>query len=169
VSFCAPDALEALILTEIRPAFHPEGLDSVALTSLVMDADFTESWPCGVGFVISDRLQRVAIQLYANDIAPEPPVSFPSPGWSAQAVVGNHLMSNHCNDAIEAWTAQREETLRWEIISGTLDFAPRVNDPCSASNAVTGILRDGVVDTPTGRVDLPDLHIVNRAFGCFAG
>lgn len=171
VSFCEPDALEVLVLSELQAAFEPDALGAEAWADLVKQTEFTESWPCGIGFAISDRLQQVAVQLYATDtdVASESPVTFPSAGWTAQVVVGKHLMSNHCNDAIEGWTAERRETGRWEIVGGVLDFAPRVNDPCGGGNSVTGILRDGVVDTPVGRIDLPDLHIENRAFGCFAG
>lgn len=171
IAFCDPEALEVLILSDIQPAFEPDEMSPEVLVALLTNADLTESWPCGIGFAISDPSQHVAVQIYVNDadIATESPVTFPSLGWDANVVIGNHLMSNHCNDAVESWTATREETGRWQIVGGVLHFAPRVNDPCGGSNTVTGILRDGVVDTPTGLVALPDLHIVNRAFGCFAG
>ena len=171
VSFCDPNALEVLVLSEVGAAFAPDTLEADELVDLVRHADLTESWPCGIGFAISDRQQRVAVQLYAtdSDLATESPIALPSAGWTADLVVGNHLMSNHCNDAIETWTADRRETARWDIVDGVLDFAPRSNDACSGANPVTGILRNAVVDSPGGPIVLPDLHVVNRAFGCFAG
>ncbi|MEZ5341101.1 MAG: hypothetical protein R2706_06535 [Acidimicrobiales bacterium] len=147
----------------------PDSLSSDELVAIARDAQLTVSWGCGLGFTLASADQHVALYLYpASNEATASPVSFPDPTWSGVLVVGNDLLSNHCDDVMEDDEPVPYQIAEWALGAGTLTFdAPA--DAITRPQSVTGELVGGVVDTPAGPFELEALTIVNDAFGLFAG
>jgi hypothetical protein len=170
VTFCDPVALQVLVLDEFTPIDPGAASTDEELVELLTDATFTVSWPCGLGFTLSDEEQEVAIYLYPS--IPEPPaatpVVLPDAAWTGTVVFGENLLVNHCDDVVEPDEPVRVEAAAWPIVGGEIDFeAPE--ELCGAAGSVEATLRGLVVAGPLGSITLPDLDVVNTACGCFAG
>lgn len=170
--YCDPERPEVVVLDEVAASFDASALTGPELLALATEADFSVSWPCGVGFAVSTEDQRVSLTVYHSDPTGgsfEPPVSLPDPNWEAWVTVGKNLMANNCDDVMEGWEPIPEQAIRWPITAGTLRFLPPDIDGCANQQVVTGTLEEADVETPSGALRLPDLSIANVAFGCFAG
>lgn len=170
LAFCDGPLDEVVVVDSILPAFEPTHLDDDEWADMVRSADLALSWECGLGFTISTEDQRVAVMLHPSDdgTAPLPPVSFPNGRWTAQVVVGKHLLANNCDDVVEGWEPVAHVARRWPIVAGELDFAPP-EEPCAGSRPIIANAQGLVVETPKGLIELGDLTIANSAYGCFAG
>ncbi|HSJ70619.1 MAG TPA: hypothetical protein VLA29_03110 [Acidimicrobiia bacterium] len=170
LGFCDPVALQVLVVDEFTPIDSGEAMTDEELVALLTDATLAVSWPCGLGFTLSDEDQGVAIYVYPSAAEPPTvtPVVLPDPGWEGSVVLGTNLLVNHCDDVVEPHEPVRVETAVWPIIGGTIDFeAP--SELCGAAGPIEATLRGLVVAGPLGSMTLPDLDVVNTAYGCFAG
>jgi hypothetical protein len=137
---------------------------------VVREAVLTESWPCGIGFAVSNEEQTVAVQLYRSGGAIEPPITLPDPAWDAQVLIGKNLLANNCDDVMEGREPIREVVAEWPLDAGVLTYRIPEDEGCGTGEAVSATLDGAAVSTPTGdTIDLNDLAIVNEAHGCFAG
>ena len=172
IGFCDPERPEMAVLDSIEPAFDPTELGDDALVAVVREAALTESWPCGIGFAVSNEEQTVAVQVYRSDGdgAIEPPIALPDPAWDARVLIGKNLLANNCDDVMEEWEPIREVVAEWPLDAGVLTYAVPVDEGCGTGEAVSATLDGATVSTSTGDIiDLGDLAIVNEAYGCFAG
>lgn len=170
VAFCDPVALDVLVLDEFTPIDPGAALTDEELVALLTDAAPSVSWPCGLGFTLSDEDQEVAIYLYPSAAEPPTaaPVALPDPEWRGTVVFGANLLVNHCDDVVEPDEPVRIEIAAWPIVGGQIDFEVPA-ELCGAAGPVEATLRGLVVAGPLGSIALPDLDVVNTAYGCFAG
>ncbi len=171
LTFCRPELQEFVVLDTLGPAFLPDELSSDQLVAILRDADLSQAWGCGVGFAVSSEDQHVALMIHLRDMSDdvEVPVSLPEERWVAEVVIGKHLMTQWCDDAIESWEPQRLAVASWALTGGELAFTPPSTAGCAAGVPVTATLTGIRVQTSTGEVELNDLNLVNDAYGCFAG
>lgn len=170
LAFCDPVALQVLVVDEFTPIDSAEAMTDEELVALLTDATLAVSWPCGLGFTISDEDQEVAIYVHpsAAELPTVTPVVLPDPEWEGSVVLGTNLLVNHCDDVVEPDEPVRVEAAVWTITGGTIDFeAP--SELCGAAGPVQATLSGLVVAGPLGSITLPDLDVVNTAYGCFAG
>jgi hypothetical protein len=170
LAFCDPVALQVLVVDQFTPIDSGQAMTDEELVALLNDATLSVSWPCGLGFTLSDQDQEVAIYLYPTTAEPPTvtPVVLPDPEWEGSVVLGENLLVNHCDDVIGTDEPVRVEVAVWPIIGGTIDFeAP--SELCGAAGPIEAMLRGLVVAGPLGSMTLPDLDVVNTAYGCFAG
>jgi len=167
LAFCDPSASRVFVIDALSPV--PD-LSDDELVAMLASAVVSESWPCGLGFTMSDVDQTVVVAIYpTNADAPvAPPIDLPDPTWEARVVLGSDLLVNHCDDVVEPTEPVRVELANWPIIEGTIDFDPP-EERCGGAAEVVATLRGLVVDGPSGPIALPDLEAVNTAYGCFAG
>ena len=171
LAFCDPGSAEIAVLATAEPAFDPATLTTDELVGMLTGADFTQSWACGYGFAASTADQRVGLVMYA-DSAPSgsSTVTLPDAAWRAEVLVGKHLFAQSCDDVIEFWEPESIITASWPLSAGTFELAlPDTDVPGCSANDVATVLVGAVVETPVGRIDLPDLSLTNSAWGCFAG
>lgn len=172
VAFCQPDRPEVVVLDWLEPAFDPAQVDTAGLIAMLKNTEFTTSWPCGLGFAVSSADQRVSIAVHSHESsssALSAPVELPDPAWTANLRVGKNLMADNCDDVVEGWEPRAVVAATWEITGGVLDFMPPEGQGCGGTGPVEAVLKEAVVSTPIGEVDLDTLTMVNDAFGCFAG
>jgi hypothetical protein len=169
LTFCDPTAENVLVLDSIDDIGAGEASIDQAILVDAASTSLDAAWPCGLGFTIASPSQRVAIYLHPVDTSSftDPPVELPDPTWRAELVVGEDLLVNHCDDVVEPDEPERVVTATFPITSGRLDFTPP-GSPCDGTEVV-GDLTGSVAEGPLGPVTLPDLHLVNTAYGCFAG
>lgn len=172
VALCAPSLAELAVFDRVEPAFDPTTLTPSRIEQLARSAVFTEAWPCGRGWATSTADQRVGLMIYqADDRRPEPgqAIELPHAGWTAEIIVGKHQFVQHCDDAIEEWEPQPVTVARWALQGGTIEIL----DPVPASDEppaeVHATLTNAWVQLDAGRLQLPDLDLVNTAFNLFAG
>lgn len=170
VGFCGPAIREFAVLDTLEPAFDPQALSADDLAAMVEAADLSRSWGCGIGFAASTADQRVALIIHLKDASGDvkAPVSFPADEWIGEIVIGKHLMTQWCDDAIESWAPEALVVARWPLVGGELDFTPPA-ELCTAPTPVTATLRNATVETPNGDIVLGRLSLANDAYGCFAG
>lgn len=147
----------------------PDQMSDADLVTILEQAELTESWGCGLGFALSSADQHVALYLTPRSDNPtQSLVTFPDDTWRASVVIGNDLLSNHCDDVIEAGEPEPYSVANWPLVAGTLTFTPPA-DPTCVGESVVGTIDGAVVETPTGELALGSLSTVNDAFGCFPG
>jgi len=173
LAFCDPIEREFVVLDEVSDAFDPLSLDPRELLAMVAEADLVVSWGCGLGFLISNREQTVALS-FAPATWDQPitgDIAFPTDEWNGMVLVGKNLLTNHCQDAIEQWAPVQVLAAEWPVIEGHLSFPPPTGQPgeCDEPGPVEATLTGASFDGPTGPVALPELAIVNNAYNCFAG
>jgi hypothetical protein len=144
-------------------------IESSPNAQLAADAELTEHWGCGIGFVASNEDQTAALFVYSTDHEPMPPVSFPDPAWDARLVVGEDLMANHCDDVIEPGEPEPVISEEWQVDAGTLTFDLPDGGVCGAAGPVIGTFNGLSASNETTTVDIGDLAIENASYGCFAG
>ncbi len=170
MDFCDPELRELVVLDVVEPAFDPTALTPEEIDALVREADFTEVWPCGLGFALSTADQRVGVVMYANDIdTPPPTIVFPDESWTAEVIVGKHLFVQSCDDVIEEWEAESIFVGQFPMTAGELRFLTPPPVYGDRAGAVEAELVGAVITTGVGALTLPDLALSNVAYGFFAG
>ncbi len=170
VAFCSPERRDIVIADAMTAEFEPTTLAEADLVELVRSSALTRSWGCGYGFEMSSDDQRVAVRLHPNDMTPTPaPGALPDDSWTAEVLVGKHLNSNHCDDAVEGWEPVQQIVAQWPLTAGMLAFDLPGDLECGLSPAVTARLTGAAFQADVEHVSLDELTIVNESFGCFAG
>jgi hypothetical protein len=154
----------------VQAAFDPRAMTEEQLLDMIRTADLAVSWGCGLGFTVSTEDQHVAIVMHPADAEAiiAPPVSFPHPDWRATVLVGKNLLANHCDDVVEGWEPVPVVAGQWELAAGTLLFTPPADGPCSGG-PIEATLIGASIAMADGLLEIPDLSMVNDAYGCFAG
>lgn len=172
LAFCDPSATHVIVLDDVTATPAAGTMTDEELMAVWDAAELTESWPCGLGFTIASADQTVAVYVHPRDagLPITTPVTFPDEGWDGYVVIGKDLLVNHCDDVVEPDEPERVVEATWPLIAGTLDFeVPTLDGICGGGGDIEATLTDAAVDSPSGTVDVPDLVIVNAAYGCFAG
>lgn len=170
LAFCSPERDEVVVTDSLEPAFNPMELPTRELADVVANVSLTESWGCGFGFTVTSEDQRVAVQVYPDEMQPTPgPVTLPDDDWTAEVLVGKHLAVNHCDDVIEGWEPEQVIAAQWPLTSGTLSFDLPAETECGLVGTVTATLKNASFETESGEQQLRSLTFVNDSFGCFAG
>ncbi len=170
VGFCSPERRDVVIADSMTAAFDPGGLTESDLVGLARTSVLTRSWGCGFGFEVSSADQRVSVRLYPNRMTPSPPpATLPDENWTAEVLVGKHLNSNHCDDAVEGWEPEPNIVAKWPLTSGQLEFDLPEEVECGLVPPVMARLEGAAFQAGAEEVMLGELAIVNESFGCFAG
>ena len=161
---------ELIVFDQIVPVFEPALLSESEWVDLLRDASLSAPWGCGNGFAASTEDQRVGLTVYGPADSVAERVALPNAGWRAEIRVGKHLFANHCNDMALPWDVSPTAVATWQIVEGVLVYIDPSATPfeCSAE-PIEAQLIGAVVDTPAGPIYLPDIHLVNNAYNCFAG
>lgn len=159
--FCAPTGVDVAVLDAVLVVVAPTDVPPLST-----------AFPCGHGFQVASGDQRAALLLTPADGGPDPhgpvEVDLADGAWLAELRVGRELMSNWCDDVVEPGEPEPRTLARWPVVAGMLRFtAPGAGCRDAVTADVTGIVvRTGDADAD---VALPDMTIVNDAWGCFAG
>lgn len=162
----------------ITPYTPTTGTSLAPAVREVAQAELDVNHGCGHGLFVGNRDQTIALRLaWRGDALPaiEPaffemgPYTLPDEDWEGEVLVGTDLYANWCDDVVVAGEPQPAVAETWPVTGGELAVTVHPGRG-QCGPLVEGTVTDLEVRSPDGAtVTIPDVDLLNDAWGCMAG
>jgi hypothetical protein len=155
---------------ETGPSVVTTGTSLPPLIRTVAQAELSEPWGCGYGFVATDPSHFVALALRSDVPVPvgSSTITLPAPGWVSEVQVGYDLFTVACADLDQQRPPTPDD--RWPVVAGTLQITVPESMGCGGGSVATAVATGLTIETSDGStIGFPELTLVNDQWGCFAG